>query len=235
MSREHFWSVPKLWDGGECWIIGGGASIPRQFGVPEGIIEKVQRTELPLSTYSQYLTPLHNKNVIGVNLAFLLGDWISMMYFCDAHVFRGYKAKIHQFHNLKVTCAQSFGEEMKPEMVNIKRLKRDNNPGLSFNPEFICWNHNSGAAAINFAALAGAKRILLLGFDMKAENGQTHWVNSAGGHLYKTPGTTSQFRMFMKRFPYIAKQAKEKGIEILNVNPDSALPDFVKVPLQSVL
>lgn len=195
----------------------------------------MEKKEVPLSIYSEYLKPIHNKNVIGVNLAFMLGDWVSVMYFCDSHIFRGYKAHLDKFHNLKVTCAQSFGAETVKEMINIKRLKRDVKPGLSFRPDTICWNNNSGAAAINFAVLTGAKRIMLLGYDMKSNEGKTHWVNGADGPLYTKPSSEMTFKIFKRRFPAIATQAREHGVEILNVGPDSALEDFRKVSLSEVL
>lgn len=234
-KNDFFWNVPRMWEGGDCWIIGGGSSIPRQFGVPDDIIAKVNSKELPFSSYSDYLSPLHNKNVIGVNLAFLLGGWVSVMYFCDAQIFKIYKPLMSQFHNLKVTCASTF-TNYKSEMINIKRLKRDNRPGLSFRSDTICWNQNSGAAAINFAVLTGAKRILLLGFDMQPVEGvRTHWVNGLDGSLYRRPSTKTVFTNFLKKYPIIAKEAKQAKVEILNVNSNSALKDFKVVTLQQVL
>ena len=70
------WSVPPIWDGGEVWILGGGSSVPKQFGIPEEIIEKVVNGELPPSAYSPYMEAIHNKHVIGINVSFLIGTWI---------------------------------------------------------------------------------------------------------------------------------------------------------------
>ena len=228
------WQIPRMWDGGDCWIIGGGTSMPRQFGVPEEIIQQVKNHTLPISAYSAFLTPLHNKNVVGVNLAFLLGDWVSALYFCDAQIFRGFRSEIHKFKNLKLTCANHIDRNLWHEAINLKRLKRDMRLGLSSKSDMICWNHHSGAAAINFAALTGVKRIYLLGFDMKPdESGQTHWHN--GKLFYKKPTGPGVFKRFMKGFPHIARDAKYKGVEIINVSPDSAIPDFKKVSLSQVL
>jgi hypothetical protein len=223
------WSVPKMWTE-DCWIIGGGPSMLQQFDVPSDVIQKVEKGELPFSTYSDYLTPLHSKNVIGTNISFMLGEWISVLYFCDARFYRTHFDQISAFRNLKVTCVNHLDRELLPYSTNVKRLKRDYKPGLSNRPEFICWNNNSGGAAINFATLAGAKRILLLGFDMKAQDKKTHWHNA-----YKTPTLNATFRNFLKRYPVIADDARRIGVEILNVNPDSALDAFPKVSLKDVL
>ncbi len=35
------WTTPKIWVGGDVWIIGGGPSIPKLFKVPDSIIQDV--------------------------------------------------------------------------------------------------------------------------------------------------------------------------------------------------
>src|SRR5690606_34740992 len=139
-------------------------------------VTKVRTGELPYSTYSSYLSPLHYKNVIGTNVAFMLGEWVSVLYFCDARFFRAHQEKILAFRNIKATCCANIDDPSH----TVKRLKRDYAAGLSDKQNTICWNQNSGAAAINFATLAGARRILLLGFDMCIENDTTHWHSVYG-------------------------------------------------------
>lgn len=219
-----------MWTG-DCWIIGGGNSVLQQFGVPPNIVEQVKGGQLPYSTYGDYLAPLHNKNVIGTNVAYMLGPWISVLYFCDARFFRLHSEGINNFHNIKATCASAFGTELEGRLANVKRLKRDYKPGLSSRPDTICWNSNSGAAAINFAVLAGAKRILLLGFDMLSQEGETHW-HSVYGNIRTHKNT---FKRFLVKFPDIARDAKKRGVEILNVSPNSAITVFPKVSLKEVL
>lgn len=228
------WKPPKMWQDGTCWIIGGGTSLPRQFGVPEKVIKSVESQEEDISVYSEYLKPLHDQHVIGVNMAFLLGDWISALYFCDRGFFRSYRKQVLNFKNLKVTDTASLGRPLNEYGLNIKRMRRDNRKGLCNRQDTICWNMNSGAAAINFAVHLGATRIMLLGFDMKpSSEGLTHWH---AGHLnYTRPTLEPVFKRFLKGFPVIANDARRRGIEILNVNPDSAIEDFKKVSLKDVL
>jgi hypothetical protein len=225
----EFWKVPQMWTG-DCWIIGGGNSIAQQFDIPSDIIEKVNKGELPYSTYGKYLTPLHSKNVIGTNVAFMLGEWVSVLYFCDARFFREHHKAILAFRNLKVTCVSHLDRHLQPATTNIKRLRRDYKAGISLKPDLIHWNHNSGAAAINFAILAGAKRIMLLGFDMNSQTGKTHWHS-----VYKNNTPRNTFTRALKKFPEIAIGAKKAKVEILNVSPDSAIECFPKVSLKDVL
>src|SRR5690606_28765140 len=103
--------------------------------------------------------------------------------------------------------------------------------GICTDPGKIFWNYSSGAAAINIAAHFGVKRICLLGYDMKPQGGETHWHNGYGDQRI----TDVQFRKFLKPWEAIARDAKKLGIEILNVNPDSAIEEFPKVNLNEVL
>ncbi len=229
-----YWKPPKMWEDGECWIIGGGASLARQFEIPDDTINKVESSQEPLTIYSDYMKPLHDKHVIGVNLSFMLGPWVSMLYFCDTTFYRVYRKDILNFHNLKVTCVQHIDPNLKASLLNLKRMKRDNRPGLSKKRDTICWNYNSGAAAIDFAVKVGVKRIMLLGFDMQlAEDGRSHWHE--GFQNYTKPTVNKTFQRFLKVFPSIQRDAKKRGVEILNVNLDSAIPDFKKVSLKDVL
>lgn len=232
---DPHWKIPKMWKDGEAWIIGGGLSMPRQFGVPEGVIEEVTTKQDPITLYSDYLKPIHDKNVIGVNIAFMLGDWISVLYFCDSGFFRNYKDDILAFKNIKATCVNHLPRQAinSGELRNIKRMKRDMRYGLSPKADTICWNYNSGGAAIDFAAHAGVKRILLLGFDMTAVENKTHW--HSGFPTYKKPTVPGSFRRFLRSFPSIAADAKRNRIEILNISPESKIKEFPKVKLEEVL
>jgi len=230
------WRVPNIWPEGECWIIGGGWSLPYQFNIPDKVIKKVEAGEKPISIYSKYLKPLHDKNVIGVNIAFMLGDWVSVLYFSDAGFFRVHKDRILQFKNLKVTDVPQIDPDLEPLTTNIKRLKRDDRPGLSSQNDTIRWNFNSGVAAINFAMLAGVDRIYLLGFDMKSKNekdNRTHWHQGFQG--YHKPSTSMVFDRFLEWMPQVAHDAELQGVEILNVCEDSAIKEFKKVRLEDVL
>lgn len=228
-----YWKIPKMWKGGEAWIIGGGLSMPRQFGIPEEVIENVTTQQDTIEVYSDYLKPIHDKHVIGVNVAFMLGDWVSVLYFCDPGFFRSYLVDILSFHNIKATCCNHLARHLLPQSRNIKRLKRDMRPGLSDKADTICWNDNSGGAAIDFAVHAGVKRILLLGFDMKYVDNRTHWHE--GFETYQKEYNPATYRKFLRRFPVIAQAAKRRGIEILNVSQDSAIKEFSKVELKEVL
>jgi len=224
------WKVPKMWEGGECWIIGGGHSVPRQFDVPENIIQKVLDGELPISAYSPYLSAIHQKHIIGVNIAYLLGNWVEIVFFGDNNFYFTQMEGLAKFPGLKITCNPNAD---KIADNSVKRLGRLGHKGISNNPSYVCWNGNSGAAAISVAANAGAKRIILLGFDMKLVNNEQHWHR-----MYKRKKKDAPYLPFHRHivgFPQIAKDARRMGIEILNASPDSAIEVFRKVTVKEIL
>ena len=227
-----------MWEGGDCWIIGGGASTPRQFDVPEKIIQQVLSKELNPDAYSPYMKAIHSKHVIGVNAAFLIGDWIDMMFFGDARFFLEYRVRLAEFPGLKVTCHER-PSKAKYAKEKIKYLPKNpkHGKGISPNPSSVSWNGNSGAAAISVAVHTGATRIILVGFDMKLDkNYKQHWHG-----LYGTAGRKDDnpkglpFPKHLLGFTAIRRDSLIKGVEILNASPDSAIMQFKKVTVKELL
>ena len=231
------WSVPRMWEGGDVWIIGGGPSVYREFEIPKEIVDSVLKGTSPLSVYSPFMKGLHDKHVIGVNAAYMLGDWIDIVFFGDSGFFMQHKRDLAMFAGLKVSCHNGArGEHW------VKFLGRDGSKarGISSAPSLVSWNGNSGAAAISIAAHSGARRIMLLGFDMKlnGENRQ-HWhdvyhrgaINTRDDRkMRKLP-----FNRHLRGFDAIAADAQKMGIEIINCNPDSAITQFPKVSTKLLL
>jgi hypothetical protein len=227
------WKVPKIWDGGDCWIIGGGPSMPHQFGVPDELIKKVQSGKLLPSTYSKYMEPIHDKHVIGINAAYLIGNWIDIVFFGDKRWFLENEYRLASFPNLKVGCKSYFAKrDLKYLGVKYIPLNKKHSEGISNEKYTVSWNQNSGAAAISLAHHLGVKRIFLLGFDMKKVGENKHWhglytpVN--GKPVVQTP-----FKRHLEGFPAISTDAKYLGIDIYNVSPESAINVLPKISLKA--
>jgi len=224
------WSAPKIWKGGTCWIIGGGSSITKQFRIPDDVVQQVRDKKLPLSAFSPYMSILHDKHVIGVNSAFLLGDWIDICFFGDKDWFFDNKPELDKYKGLVVGCPsvlkiQSFVD------LGIKYVEKNDikEYGISEDPSKVCWNKNSGAAAISLAFNLGCKRIILLGFDMQITDDKKHW------HVQYDQNAPIPFAKHLVGFGDIASDAERLGIEILNCNPDSAIPNFKKIDLEDLI
>jgi len=220
MSRP--WHVPELWPNSTVYIIGGGPSLKEED-----------------------LTPLHNsaRRVIGVNNAYQLGSWIDLCFFGDCSWFNHHRKGLLKFAGLKVSCCPRFGgrNEKWPGIKFLPKDKEKRN-GISNrkNRNKIAWNKNSGYSAINLAYYLGAKRIVLLGFDMhRGPNNETHWH---AGHKWGVPKDTKQRRKlnepyarFLPNTEAIAKDAERLGIEIINCSMDSAITQFKKIPLKEIV
>ena len=228
------WQVPRIWEGGDVWILGGGPSLPRQFDVPGRVIQSVVRGTSP-NVYSPYMNALHDKHVIGINVSYLIGNWIDFVFFGDSGFLLKHQEALSKFQGIKVSC-----HHRTHDMKWIKFLARDKNHGhgITSNPMKISWNGNSGAAAISLAAHTGAKRIILVGFDMKLSAGNNqHWhdIYGRGTSVDERRRKKMPFHKHLRGFPQIAKDAKRMGIEILNACPDSAIECFPKVTAKELL
>lgn len=225
------WTAPRMWEDGECYILGGGPSMPHQLGIPEDIIEKVTSGKSLPIIYSPYFSPLYKKHVIGVNNSYVLGDWIDCLFFGDCSWYLVHRKDLAPWPNLKVTCCPRFANKPKEKSEGIKYLAKDGSRrvGIHTDPTKVSWNYNSGAAAISLAAHFGVRRIVLLGFDMKGNSKNNHWHK---GHGNKNP---PPFKRHLKGFDKISEDAKSMNIEILNACPDSVIEAFPKINLKEVL
>ena len=210
--------------------------MPRQFDVPEEIIQKVLTKELPPSAYSPYMKAIHEKHVIGVNAAFLIGNWIDMVFFGDKGWFLENREQLAEFPGLKVSCHPS-GEKFGAERIKCMPRNKKYGKGISPYPGSVCWNGNSGSAAISVAVHTGVKRIVLVGFDMKVdENYKQHWHGLYGSaNRGKVEEKKLPFIRHSSGFPLIARDAKKKRVTIINACPDSTIKEFEKMTVKEAL
>ncbi len=233
----------KIWSG-DCWIIMGGDSIRKQFNIPESLVP----LHLPeFRRFGEYLKPIHDQRVIGVNLAAFLGDWVDVAYCGDTKPFNEYRTWFDKFGGLKVSSAGKYKD---PKYKSILHMYKDPSAAITQDPTALSWlGKNSGASAINLAYHLGATRIFLLGLDMyDAPSGRIHW-HAGYPDASKTPTTAeikqgktipriqtkAPYKRHQTAFPEIAKEAKRLGIEIINVNPDSGVLDFPRRSVAQVL
>jgi len=92
---------------------------------------------------------------------------------------------------------------------------------------------NSGFQAFNLAVQFGAKRILLVGFDM-INTGQVHWYGRNSWTGANNPDENN-FRRWRKAFENASRQCRDLGIEVINCSPYSALDCFPKMTLEESL
>jgi hypothetical protein len=92
---------------------------------------------------------------------------------------------------------------------------------------------NSGFQALNLAVQFGARRVLLVGFDMTDHFG-VHWYGRASGNGRSNPAEWN-FKRWRAAFAIASVQLKTAGVQVLNASDLSVLTCFPKVTLEQAL
>jgi hypothetical protein len=102
--------------------------------------------------------------------------------------------------------------------------------GLETDPTGLRTGKNSGYQAVNLAVHLGARRIVLLGYDMKPVNGQDHWFGPQPYVHAPIP-----YAAFHECFATIVEPLQALGVEVINASPGSSLTAFPRVTLAQAL
>jgi hypothetical protein len=187
------------------------------------------------------LTPEHVVTVreaglrcIAINNAYMVAPFAEVCYFADARWWEKHKDEVDfRFFPGQKCSIQDSMDAIKDDSVHFLRNKHFPNlgVGLSLNPREIVTGHHGGFQALNIAILAGATRILLLGFDGKAgANGRTHWHS---GHGRAVPDAA--YQEYRKSFSAAETAIIEAGVTVINCSPGSEINSFPKIALEDAL
>lgn len=227
IEGERFSRVDPEWTAQTAVILGGGPSLtPAAF-------------ELVAAAWKA-----DRVRAIAVNDSYLLAPWADVHFAADSHWFKWHTEGIEKasvgltasqvrerwasFPGQKCTVMGS-GDNVADPAVHVLRHREGR--GLSLDPHEVITGRNSGFVALNMAVLAGAKRILLLGFDGKpGENDRGHWH---GGHPRPTP--PAAYPLYRQAMSAAENPLLEAGIEVINCSPGSAIDSFPKVAVEDVL
>lgn len=153
---------------------------------------------------------------VVTNTTFRLCPWATILMGYDDRWWRHHHAEVAgAFRGHRVTCAangRAYG-------AHTLRL-------LRFRPF-----GNSGAAAISLAALAGARRVILLGYDCQHTNGRAHWHEDHPAPL----GNAGSVAKWPAQFAQVALYARLRRCVVINATRDTALNMFPIVPLEQAL
>jgi hypothetical protein len=230
MPRVTSWKVPRAWEGETAFIIAGGPSL-------QGFDAEILRGR---------------GRVIAVNTAGLArpaGEsgitphcpWADVLYWADKNFFEVNHARLGEHrgkykiarHRPELPNRKTLGQALAREH-DIKVLPRANPyPQLSTKTtELGGWC--GGGNAINLAYLFGARRIVLLGFDMHFGSDRKHWHRLAPWP--QKPEMEKRYRSH--HMPAIAAMAwplQQAGVEVVNCTPGSALSCFPIRPIEEVI
>lgn len=124
------------------------------------------------------------------------------------------------------------------DKFGLNWIAERNAPGLSTDPDVIHHGHGSGYSLVSMAYRAGAKRILLLGYDLKYAadyDGKARQVGSAPRHFFgEYPGAMQHWPSVKVRkgihveLVDLYRSVHEQGlVEIINCTPGSALEGVI--------
>lgn len=199
------WSVPRSWDGETAVVIGSGPSLTS--------------SQIDLAFKS-------GARVLGIKDAFLVAAAMDLHYCCDAWWLDYHINGCRKMLNCPMVT-QDRNSAIKHDLLWVQGI---NLSGLSVNPEVIHTGSNSGYQAVNLAVHLGAKKICLIGFDMRvSSSGADHWF---GQHPHKR---IAPYGLFLEAFKTVPAQLEELGVEIINCTPRSALNVFPMATLEDAL
>ncbi len=214
---------PMSWKGKTCFIFGGGPSLK---GFNFNLVNK-------------YPT-------IGVNKAFVEFP-TTLNYSMDSRFFTMVtypkseeEKKLHEvwmkYPGIKVFLRRSKKAKFDKNVFVVTEIARK---VLSFDlSQGIYCGNNSGFGALMIAICLGCTRIGLLGYDLKTKEDRsgkpiTHWHEGYEVQNKKTfQSKLDKFRMCIEEFSNVIKQ---RGVEVVNLSPDSALGCFPKSSLDEFL
>lgn len=145
-----------------------------------------------------------------------------MLYACDRQWWLQYHDHAH------ARCSGEFWttNESAASVFNLNFIESEPGGGLSSRDGYIRQGGNSGFQAVGLALLFGARRIILLGFDMQYSQRRSHWHGDHHGDLHNPE--PARFDAWMDHFAALGAQS---GAQIINCTRDSALTCFPKADL----
>lgn len=161
--------------------------------------------------------------VIVTNNTFQLCPWADVVLGFDSAWWRAYGADVARvFGGEKLCCAPVGTGPGSVAVYGVQSLHgRD-----WFRPHL-----NSGASALALAVVAGAARVLLLGYDCQKTDGKTHWH---GDHERGLSNARS-IAKWPLRMKNVARLAKERKVRVVNCSRSTALTCFDRRSLEEEL
>jgi hypothetical protein len=221
LRREPGWSFSEIapeWGEATAVLFGGGPSLT---------VEQVEQVRTAREA--------GKVRVIAINDAYRLAPFADVCYFADSEWWGWHKDRpeFRAFAGQKCSIADSGANITDKEVhILLNANGRGHSFGLSLDPKQIVTGRNSGYQALNIAILAGAKTILLLGFDARepTATSKSHWF---GDHPRIEP--VAAYAEYRKAFSAGESAIDAAGVRVLNCSPGSAIDSFPKMDLTEAL
>lgn len=165
--------------------------------------------------------------VIAVNNNWRRLPKADVLYAADGHWWRYYLGDLAPiFPGELWTSDASAAREM-----GLCYVRTRGGRGLSRDPTLVHSGGNSGYQAINIAFHFGARRILLVGYDMQRTGGEAHWH---GDHPDGWGNSTTPEK-WVPKFADLATDLAAEAVSVANCSIASALQCFQRSDLKEAL
>lgn len=185
--------IPRLFEGETVVIIGSGPSL---------IKEDVEYCK-------------GKARIAVLNDNHKIAPWADILYAADTGWWDFYEG-VPEFAGAKWTQSKEAAERYGLNFVDGKW-----SPGIS-HADYIHYGYNSGFQCCNLVYIMGAKRILLLGFDMQKTNNKRHWFGNHPTPLH----VSSDYLLWVKYMDRAARRYAKAGIEVINCSRETALQEY---------
>jgi hypothetical protein len=154
-----------------------------------------------------------------------------VVYGCDAAWWR-FRRGLPEFNGLKI-CYAGNGLADFPDIRRVKIPHAGVDDLLFDEIGTIGAGGNSGFQALNLAVQFGARKIVLVGFDMTDRSG-VHWYGRNRWPMSNNPADHN-FKRWIGAFEKAAPVLGQMGVEVVNASPHSALQCFPKKSIAEAL
>jgi hypothetical protein len=169
--------------------------------------------------------------VFVIKSAWRLAPWADALYGLDVGWWIANQG-VPKFHGLKFSPSPSACKAYRLQQINLKsRAEIQTGQIGTVGCGLRTGGGHSGFQALNLAIQFGAKKIVLVGFDMTLANG-THWKPNDRGVARPDAGRTESWRVALDG---CAEQIRALGVNVLNASDKSVLRAYEKTTLQQAL
>ena len=220
------WSVPEDWPDSTAFILGGGPSLTYED------VGMVKATVAAKAVWGE-----RGIFTLAIKDAVRLAPWADVLYGCEHNWWNHYHGAPlfegrYRVALTPVEGAERFRNDVEPM---VHQLGHFGPIGFSDDPTKLALGYNSGYQAVNLAFLFGARRVILLGFDMQPKPdapAQNHWF---GKHPWHSDDYRLPFNLFLAAFYQLVPIADRIGLRIINASRVTAMHAFPELPLPEAI
>lgn len=194
------------WSGKTAFLLGGGPSLPR-------LLDEIE----------ECISPKYR--IIAINDSIYTCLQADVLFFRDIAWFYGNRKIVDMWNG---TIVSSTPCDIYPKKVNVVKTKHCDD--FLIGGDTIKYGRSGGHLALSYAINRGAKRCVLLGYDCRVVDDQSHfhsWGKKTASVVYSHD--------FLPAWAGWGEAAKRANVEVWNATPGSAIREFPHVPFYEVL